>query len=146
MDKNTQAKNGFKTFVVTLSVSLVIFSAIYYFVTDYSSDVDIENYDDSIGANVKGDSDSKETVFGTINAGDANPVDTSKTAPRVLAEEDTIETTESTVPDTGSGTLVGTILGVGSLAAAGYAILVGPRNLAMAGFENKVLRGLDDEE
>ena len=145
MDKNTQAKNGFKTFVVTLSVSLVIFSAIYYFVTDYSSNVDIENFDDSVSSNVKDDNktvEEKETVFGTMNARD---VDSTYKSPDVLAEHDTMETTESTVPDTGSGTLVGTILGVGSLAVAGYAILVGPRNLAMAGFENKILKGIDEE-
>lgn len=141
MDKNTQAKNGFKTFVVTLSVSLVIFSAIYYFVTDYSSSVDIESFGKEVASTeVKGDTDvaeameEKETVFATINAADIEG------NPRVLGGADTTETTESTVPDTGSETLIGTMLAMGAFGVAVYALFVGPRKMALTSFENSLTR------
>jgi hypothetical protein len=145
MDKSTQAKNGFKTFILTLSVSLVIFSAIYYFITDYSSNVDIESFDSSMGDSqgVMDESDKSEgmgsSVFATINASDVDA------APRqVLGGADTGETTESTVPDTGSETLLGTMLGVGFFAAAVYVAFVGPRKLAIQNFESNMLKGSDD--
>jgi len=140
-----QAKNGFKTFVVTLSVSLLLFGALYYLITDFSSDIDIEDtsagkpttvaYDPST---VKGTT-TQNSVFKDITE---TPV---KTKPAtVLAEADdttttTEETTESTVPDTGSETLIGTVLAMGFFSAAVYILVVGPRKFALAGFEKDML-------
>src|SRR4030042_4042044 len=41
MNNSTQAQKGFQTFILTLSVSLIIFSVIYYFVTNLNKTPDI---------------------------------------------------------------------------------------------------------
>jgi hypothetical protein len=146
---NDTAKNGFKTFVVTLSVSLLLFGALYYLITDFSSDVDIENTASKSGTfaydpitTVKG-STTQNSVFGSIVE---EPVKTQPAA--VLAETDTItatETTESTVPDTGSETLIGTMISIGFFSAAVYILVVGPRKFAMAGFEKDMtMKGVNE--
>ena len=42
MNSSNQSKNGFKTFLITVSLSLVVFSALYYVITDSRDNVDIE--------------------------------------------------------------------------------------------------------
>lgn len=148
---NEQAKNGFKSFVVTLFVSLIIFGALYYLITGASGTTNIESYsavtetemvannsneDKSQvwydGKNVKGVG-SERSYFGDLVD---TPVDDA--APKVLAGAD--ESTESTVPDTGSNTLAGTILVLVSFSIALYAILVFPRKFALSGFEKEATK------
>lgn len=145
--KQEQAKNGFKTFIITLSVSLVIFSSIYYLLGNFTDKVDIENFEinEKVALNesdVKGTTSKviDESPFGELNA----------TAPQVLAETDestasattteTEESTSSAVPETGSTTLIGTILSVGFFSIALAVILTGPRKAALSKFENSMLK------
>ncbi len=161
MNKEAQAKNGFKTFIVTLSVSLVIFSAIYYLITDSTGNIDIEN-DNPVAFEVKGAS--TESVFKDIStkpthadpavlqAADTTEDDTTTGTTEDTTEdamlegttEDTMEdeTEEATVPDTGSETLVGTMMALGFFATAIYMLLAGPRKLALAEFEDKITKNL----
>lgn len=146
---NEQAKNGFKSFVVTLSVSFVIFGALYYLITDASDTASIDSYSsvektETVaynpndnkgqvwydGRDIKGIG-SERSYFGDLVD---TPVDNAE--PTVLAGAD--ESTESTVPDTGSNTLAGTIFVLGSFSVALYAILIFPRKFALSGFEKDV--------
>jgi len=43
MDNTQQPKNGFKTFLITVSISLIVFSAIYLFLTDSADEEGIES-------------------------------------------------------------------------------------------------------
>uniref|UniRef100_A0A7C4TP11 Uncharacterized protein n=1 Tax=candidate division WWE3 bacterium TaxID=2053526 RepID=A0A7C4TP11_UNCKA len=141
MDYETQAQNGFKTFIVTLVVSLIAFSAIYYLVADVSGNVDIESGGDQAMVQtpqqqVASSQDSKPaSVFEEISQ---KPVDSKASMVAVLGAAD--ESTESTVPNTGSETLVGTMLAGAFFSVALYFLLVGPRKLAIQGFENDVLK------
>lgn len=138
-----QQANGFKTFVATLSVSLLLFGALYYLITDFSNEVDIEDTASKSGpvaydpAKVKGAS--TLSVFGEISE---KPT---KAQPSVvLAGTDTAEeTTESTVPDTGSETLMGTVVAMGFFSATIYILLIGPRKFALAGFERDMTSGVN---
>lgn len=144
MYNDQQAKNGFKTFVVTLSVSLLLFGALYYLITDFSTEIDIE--DSSIGktetvaytpqeVNVKGASD-QNSVFSEISE---SPVDAQPSIVLAGAEE----STEATVPDTGSEQIVGFAIAMGFFSIAIYVLLIGPRKFALIGFEKDALKTED---
>jgi len=140
MSTEDQAKNGFKTFVTTLVVSLVVFGGAYHFLTNLSpsSSLDAENFESRSSGSLaytpnSGDVEGVNTgssVFDVINS-----TEVAASAPAVLAGEDTTETTETTVPETGSETLIGTVVGMSALALATYLVFVGPRNLALKTFE-----------
>ncbi len=142
MYSDQQAKNGFRTFVVTLSVSLLLFGAFYYLITDFSTEIDIES--SSIGktetvaykpqkVSVKGVAD-QNSVFGEISD---TPIDIQP--PAVLAGAE--ESTESTVPDTGSEQIIGMALTMSFFSIAVYILLVGPRKLALREFEKDMTNG-----
>ena len=150
---NEQAKNGFKTFVVTLFVSLVIFGALYYLITGNSKTVNIDSYSavtktETVAYNPEGPSQEGEVWYDAKNVkgvgsersyfGNLTDTPVDNAAPTVLAGAD--EATESSVPDTGSNTLAGTIFVLGSFSVALYAILVFPRKFALSGFEKEVTR------
>ena len=137
MNPETQAKSGFKTFITTLGISLVVFSAAYYFLTNLSAGIpDAETFQGKKSEELADSSTTtaQPTVFGVIN----NRPEV--TQPAVLAGTTTTETTESTVPGTGSNTLAGTLIGVSALSLAGYLIFVGPRKLALKGFERDITK------
>lgn len=136
-----QAKNGFKTFVITLSLALVVFSALYYVISDSASTVNIE--DDLESSNQLAQNTS---VFEDLNKNvQAQP------APAVLAgadsmEDDTMETTESTTPVPDGGTTEVTyalMLTTVLFSFAAYNFAKGPRRLALESFEERVTRNLD---
>lgn len=141
-----QAKSGFKTFVVTLSVSLVVFGAIYYLITGFSQEIDIESSSASLDAGKTSmvyDSDTQnEQVMGAstqnsvFNEIAQAPVNAQPAT--VLAAGDAIETTESTVPVTGSNTLLGITMVIVSFSIATYIMFMGPRKLALSGFEKDI--------
>jgi hypothetical protein len=157
MNPETQAKNGFKTFIVTLSVSLVVFSALYYVVNDVSGNVDIEDYQAiekkavafEVEKEVKGAKtesafgllanttplEEPQVLAGTDDATTTTDTTTATTTTTTTATTD--ETVESTVPETGSATLMGTLVSVGLFSVALYFILVGPRKFALASFEDR---------
>lgn len=156
--KQEQAKNGFKTFIITLSVSLVIFSSVYYLLGNFTDKVDIEDFDVDNKVAVK-----ENKVKGTPSENlDENPFEKlNNTSPQVLAgideteestgttttdtttattTDETEESTESAVPETGSTTLIGSILSIGFFSLALFVILSGPRKTALSKFENSMLR------
>jgi len=50
----TQMQKGFKTFILTLSVSLIIFSVIYYFISDKQSSSDLNStFDESMTTEIE---------------------------------------------------------------------------------------------
>lgn len=131
---DTQAKSGFKTFVTTLSISLVVFGVAYHVLTNLSSSSpDAENFEARNGTALAVDTQS--SVFGVINQ--ATP---SVSQPAVLAAGDVAETTESTVPSTGSEMLIGSVVGLSATALAAYMVFAGPRKLALKGFENDLTK------
>ena len=151
MNNEQQAKNGFKTFVVTLSVSLVIFCALYYLITGFSNEINIE---DSTASSGVGNTtvvykpnevaESEDVKGATTQASVFNEIAQAPVggqAATVLSEHDeTVETTESTVPETGSETMLGVIMTVAAFSAVAYFLLIGPRNLALSGFEKEITR------
>lgn len=149
MNPETQAKNGFKTFVVTLSVSLVIFSALYYVINDTSSNVDIEEYQTSKDKTVAFETEVEDVKGTTTKSAFGVLANTPPTEePQVLGGTDDTtttdtttttedETSESTVPETGTETLFGTMLAVGMFSIALYFIVAGPRKFALANFEDR---------
>ncbi len=144
---NAQAKNGFKTFIITLSISLVAFSALYYFITDASPEISIEDDNVEVSAvDVVNKEDS--SVFETI-AMESKTVPAGSPQAAVLAGTDVVdpvETTQSTtpVPNTGSTQItMGLLASFIILSLGTYLIKLGPRNLALASFEKRVKRDLE---
>jgi len=144
MSNTYQAKSGFKSFVLTLSLSLVIFSALYYVVTDMSKEVDIEKEEEQNKVTVNTeDSIFKRLSEQTSNNREGTVLAGAETAGGTPSTLDTAEeTTESTVPDTGSNTFMGIATGFILLTAALYMIINGPRKLALSEFEKDVLKDL----
>lgn len=155
MNTTTQAQKGFKTFILTLVVSLLVFSAVYYFInsdtssvgqSDSYSDVSfneqpVENEEATLGDTSERMGVSEESVFEELANEKLNI-----SPPEVLAGADdaTTETPEATVPVTGiSGPTSGIILATIILGFAAYLIYIGPRSFALASFEKKVLEELD---
>ena len=143
-----QAKGGFKTFVVTLSVSLLLFGALYYLITGFSQEIDIEDSSASVDGGettvVYNASDVDEKVMGastqTSVFGEIAQAPVNAQPATVLSSHDVTETTESTVPVTGSNTLLGITMAVASFSATAYVLLIGPRKLALSGFERDITR------
>jgi hypothetical protein len=151
MNSNTQAQKGFKTFILTLVISLVVFSAIYYIINTEQPEENIVEQpiaqeekmivqsDSTAESATLGETDTR-SVFGELAAADAEDYDVQ---PKQVLSGAT-ETTQSTVPDTGFfgptfGLLVSTItLGIGA-----YLVFLGPRKTALASFEKNVIRDLD---
>ena len=134
--KGTSAASSFRTFILTLSISLIVFSAIYYVMSDSGMDTDVfENSlsDSSImEESVKGTS--SESVFGEIAA--KEPEEQSRFV--LAGADEVVETTESTttVPETGilsvtTGLFVAVILFVAAL----IVVASNPRKLALNTFE-----------
>lgn len=148
MNNSYQAKNGFKTFLVTLVISLGVFGLVYYLTSYPTYEVDIESSTggESVGVveSAKSDLVSDDPVkvekspFGELNTQTPD-------VPRrtVLAGADTTEeTTESTtpVPDTGMmGMTVSLFASLLVLAGGLYYIYLGPRSLALKSFEDRFL-------
>lgn len=173
MNSKTQATKGFKTFLLTLVISLVVFSAIYFIINTEQEDesIDIETnseqtltapYEksDDIEAATLGESDTRAedevSVFGELAsqkmedtarrqvlAGE-DVADTSDTTAMVATSGTEDTTPQSTVPDTGvSGPTMGVILTLIILGFAAYIMFIGPRNIALYNFEKDVVDDLD---
>lgn len=139
--KNTSAASSFRTFILTLSISLIVFSAIYYVMSSSGMDTDVfENSlsDSSIKEeSVKGVS--QESVFGDI------AIKEPETQPRfVLAGVDEVqETTQSTtsVPVTGISSITMGLFGALIFFVAGLIVVASnPRKLALDTFEKTVTK------
>jgi hypothetical protein len=168
MNSKTQAQKGFKTFILTLAISLAVFSGIYYIINAEDDSAVMKTVVEDESANVLdarvdevttneaetlGEKterkDETESVFAEL-AGAKNLAvgkeskDEDKESGSVLAGADVVETTESTVPDTGiAGPTTGIILTLVILSLVIYIYFVGPRKLALSSFEKDLLDDLD---
>jgi hypothetical protein len=157
-----QARSGFKTFIITLGLSLVVFGALYYIITDSSNEVNIED-ESAQGSETLARSDQR--VFKKLaeekvevpsravlaakdepekhSDGDvlaaANTSASSGGAGEVLAGAD--ESAEATVPDTGSNDVVAMIVALSLFSVAAYALFAGPK-LSLSKFERDITKDL----
>lgn len=139
--KNSSAASSFRTFILTLSISLIVFSAIYYVMSSSGMDTDVfENSlsDSSVTEeSVKGTS--SESVFGEIATREPETQ-----ARFVLAGTDEVEeTTQSTttVPETGILSVTTGLFGALIFFIAGIIVVaLNPRKLALDTFEKTVTR------
>ncbi|MBW6441922.1 hypothetical protein K0B04_03425 [Patescibacteria group bacterium] len=149
-----QAKKGLGTFVLTLSISLIVFSTIYYLMTnesDYSENTSVpstvitrsEGGDDP---DVRGDSTSQKTIFGEIADVDpmASPRQVLAGADEITEEVTVRETTQSTTSlDTGVTSItVGLFTAFVLFVSATIFVYRNPRKLALSSFERKTTKGL----
>jgi hypothetical protein len=151
MNNSEVAKNGFKTFIVTLVTSLFLFSVLYYVLNGAAADVDIEQTDLKVEnqSAVAADATSAVEV-----SDDVAGVTTSRSVFGELSQEE-IDTpvgtvlagaSESTsaVPSTGSTEITyGFLLSLVALGLGAYLIFLGPRKAAIKQFERDVMRDLD---
>src|SRR3989344_717447 len=144
MNNSIQAKNGFKTFLLTLMISFGVFGLIYYLATfNTQHKVDIEAPSPVQAEEENKDEDAKvlsantnqvvrESAFENLKNQEVN-VPTRE----VLAGAD--ESTESTVPETGSTEItLGFMLSIIIAALGGYLLLIAPRKRALDNFERRV--------
>ena len=146
MNSSQQAQKGFKTFILTLSVSLIIFSVIYYVInsSEFSpspTNTAMRIEDEVLGVSAKEDPvEANNTVFGLLAEQEVEvPTKT------VLAGADTMETTESTspVPETGTfGVTVGLVSSLTIFVVGLFVIYKDPRKAALLGFERDVTKNL----
>ncbi len=156
MNATDQAKNGFKTFIITLAISLFLFSIIYYVATDISQPVSIESTDE-LDKPISRNTDNKDTVkdedsflASAETAGTASVFEDlanqkldvpQKT---VLGGADTRESTQSTVPATGVlGVTYAFTLSISAIAFGTYFLVIEPRRRALARFERRVTNDLN---
>lgn len=159
------AKNGFKTFILTLSISLIVFSVVYYLVTNSSADNSSAPYQASTApvtteplpsdalalevdtGQVEGISDtsSDSSIFGEIAD---KPVDTSPVNEGVVLAGATSSPTASqttgsgsAVPETGTVEITaGLLVSLVFFLTGMYYIASNPRKSALGGFEKKILK------
>jgi len=163
MNNSYQAQKGFKTFLVTLVISLGIFIAVYY-VTSYPSykiNIEESTGGELLGRTAVGETElaispvsEEKSPFRQLNdtemavskrvvlaGSDENIV---PEVPAVPAETAPIgvpsDTPESTVPDTGSfAVTISLFFSLCMLGAGLYYVYLGPRKLALKSFEDHFL-------
>ena len=171
MNNSYQSKNGFKTFLITLVISLGIFGLLYYVVTDFSNRVDINQ--EVASAQNQAESDlsnevdiDKEVASAQSQAetpkpeivpeekkdeqqedktvfGELAAQDMDKTKKAVLGAAETTQST-SAVPATGTnGMLIASIISATAFVAGAFILYVGPRKLALSKFEKEITKNLD---
>ncbi len=150
MNNSTQAQKGFKTFLLTLSVSLIIFSVIYYVITNSSTRTEslpkdvVGSVTETQKEQVAPTPDKKEdeSTFGKLAYQQVNVESRAVLAGATVSTSSTSQTTTS-VPQTG---MVGVTFG---LVTSGLLFILAmtmiskdPRRLAMNSFERKTLKKL----
>ncbi|EKE00046.1 MAG: hypothetical protein ACD_22C00100G0010 [uncultured bacterium] len=148
MNNSEVAKNGFKTFLITLLLTLVLFSVVYYLASDSSLKVDIEKGDTSNVVSVKKDATTVGKVAAVANDSSGEFVvkqsafealNKQKTASPLVLGAASTETTQSTVPATGTTEITYAFVASLCLTAFGfYMLVVSPRKKALANFERNV--------
>jgi hypothetical protein len=145
------AGKSFKTFVLTLSISLIVFSGIYYAMTINSSQESFDNplSDKSIDTEeVKGVTTEEKTVFSEIASKDpgVRPKEVLAGSTVVTTATETTQTTQSaTTPQTGTFSVtVGLILSLAMFLGTIIFVSNNPRRLALSSFEKNALKDLED--
>ena len=156
MNNGESAKKGFRTFILTLSVSLIVFSAVFYVLTTYSSDknpvrstgteVAVEqNVVGNEAANVQGAKDEREgekTVFGDIvsKKPTTKPQEVLAGATSAPSAQSAPQSTSS-VPETGYTEMtIGLLLSLALFVGAMIYNSKNPRKMALSSFEKDVLK------
>lgn len=140
-----QAQKGFKTFILTLSVSLIIFSIIYYFISDTQSvsGSDIAEETPTVKAAVTEEIKEEETVFGKIASAPVTSTSRAVLANGVTSPgttSPTVTETTTAVPSTGVTQLTwGFFISLISFLVGFFVISKNPRGLAIQHFEKKML-------
>jgi hypothetical protein len=161
MNNSESAKRGFRTFILTLSVSLIVFSAVYYALTTYNSNGNssgersetanelgsgVIKENDVAGEGSLGDEDSpsvkgtkdKSTVFSEI-VGKKPQVQVQQVLAGATSAPQTTQSSTS-VPITGFPEMtVGLMLSLGLFIGAMVYNLINPRKIALSSFEKKML-------
>ena len=130
-----EEKNGVKTFIITLVISMMVFGALFYLISDFSKEVNIES--NSVSS-VSVSEVKKVSPFESLTA---QKLDTE--TPKVLgAADEATETTEGTssVPITGSNDVLILLLVTLAILCATYLALAGPKKLALSGFEKNATK------
>jgi hypothetical protein len=163
MNNSEVAKNGFKTFLLTLTLSLVLFSVVYYLATDTAPDVDIEagsaaefveslpeptvpasetvtedvphNPEELVAAQVQVSADAPVSAFSDISR---RPLDVD--SQKVLGAGDIGETTQSTVPATATLSVTYAFIITVSTVLVGFYLMISSKKKALVSFENRVKR------
>lgn len=150
------AGKSFKTFVLTLSVSLIIFSVIYYAMTINSSTQ--ESFDSELSMNsvikeeVKG-AETQKSVFSDIASKDpgVKPKEvlagsTVATTPTTVTTPVVAQTTQSAANlQTGTFSVTaGLFISLAMFLATIVFVSNNPRRLALSSFEKNALKDLDD--
>lgn len=145
MNNSTQAQKGFKTFLLTLSISLIVFSVVYYIITNSSLDqsglpADVAGEkSDQVKVEAEAVVPEEDSAFQKLASTQMNVESRA-----VLSGSDT-QTTESTtaVPDTGVvGITFGLITASLLFALAMVVVARDPRKLAIESFEKQTIRRL----
>ncbi len=162
MNNSEQAKNGFKTFLITFGVSLLVFGFFYYLLSDTSAnEISIEDEKsntlgytktiEEVAETPKVDvtkevayidntsATSEDTPFGKLSS---QKIDSPS---RVVLAGATSQTTQSTtpVPETGDFTI--TVALLTSLSLIGffvYMLVLNPRKYALSKFEEDAMHDL----
>jgi uncharacterized membrane protein len=159
MSQAEQAQKGFKTFILTLSLSLIVFSAVYYVITTGSTGNSVPDIESSNNTSATPD-----TVFGALASQKVTDVQPQS----VLAAEDGLDSLSDTLiadgttgmgtqeltsePTQATGTPQGGVTSITmglltSLAMFMYGLFVisrDPRRLALKTFENRVTRDFEN--
>ncbi|OGC45908.1 hypothetical protein A2V49_02545 [candidate division WWE3 bacterium RBG_19FT_COMBO_34_6] len=162
MNSNAQAQKGFKTFILTLIISLAVFSAIYYIINSGAIENSGEEESTTPAATTNNNQlragvspaenkdedtvkEEKQSVFGALLAEKIEVPERGVLAGSSTGSQiTTVTTRETTVPVTGvSGPTAGIIISSIILGVASYLIFLGPRKLALSSFEKKVIDDLD---
>ncbi|MBD3365940.1 hypothetical protein GF360_01200 [candidate division WWE3 bacterium] len=171
MNNSYQAKNGFKTFLVTLIISLGVFAAVYYLTSypTYQLDIEestgdsmgrVESLEEDVEASdekgaVAGDKDAREEDSAESPFADLNKTEVSVPRRSVLAgadgatEEETATgttTTTTTTPETTESTVPDTgILSITLSLVASLVILGGGIYYVYLGPRNLALESFEDK-
>jgi hypothetical protein len=139
MNQAEQAQKGFKTFILTLSISLIVFSAVYYFITNSSSisaTPDIESDTQVTQAQEENKKAEAASPFGTL----ATQKITDVQPAAVLAATDTaMEPTQASGTPSGGveSITIGLIVSVAIFLFGMYVIANDPRRMAIKSFEDQ---------
>ena len=145
------AGKSFKTFVLTLSVSLIVFSGIYYAMTLNSSSTD--SFDNPLSdksvvkEEVKGTTTQK-TVFSEIASKDPGVKPKEVLAGSTVATTPVVtQTTQSaTTPQTGTFSVtVGLFLSLAMFLGTIVFVSNNPRRLALSSFEKNALKDIEEK-
>jgi len=146
---NAARESNVKSIVVISLVSVLLFGIFYYLITDVSnSSSDLkasnkvelsaaQNFSASTEENVKGDSVEK-SVFKDLSTQKAD------VQPKMVLGGSDQQTTQSTVPATGSNTIFGAFVVSSLIMFTGiYLLITQSKTAALAKFEKRIIRELD---